>query len=133
MIYLDLGQNQFHGTIPNDWVDSLMNLNSLYLDHNMLNGTLPDTWYMLGNGTIEQIIINNNMLTGAIPTNKNILNYNITTFEVQNNLFTRIDRELCKQSIYEETGGMLAIFNADCDICTCNELCTTYCGNNTKP
>jgi hypothetical protein len=138
MNYLDLGHNQLTGTIPKDWVDtksnitSLISLKSIYLDHNLLNGSLPDTWYMLGSNSIEQIIINNNLLTGVLPTNKDTMNYNLTTYAVQNNSFTRIDREFCKQSIYVNTGGMLAIFNADCDICVCDELCTTYCGDTSS-
>ena len=135
MLYLDLGQNQLTGTIPNDWFDvntgsyttNMMKLNTLYLDYNMLNGTVQDTLFTLGNSTIEQIVINDNLFTGGIPSTRDYPNYNLTTFKLQNNLFTRVDKEFCRQqSIYEGT-GMLSIFSADCDICTCNYLCTSYC------
>jgi hypothetical protein len=134
MVYLDLGQNQLTGTIPYDWVDvtnnatSMMKLNSLYLDHNMLNGTLPDTLFALGDGTIEEIVINDNLFTGNIPSNRNYPGYNLTTFKIQNNLFTRIDKDFCKQHSVYEGVGMLSVFYADCGICTCNGLCTTTCG-----
>ena len=137
MVYLDLGKNSFSGTIPSDWVDgdsTMINLKSLYLDHNHFNGSLPENWYTLGNGTIEQIVINDNWLTGEIPSVKggnpnevsDIIFSNLTILEIQNNAFTRFDKNLCKQSVY--SGGWLTILNADCEICECSDLCdTTQC------
>jgi hypothetical protein len=138
MIYLDLGKNLFSGTIPSDWVDgdaTMINLKSLYLDYNHFNGSLPQQWYMLGNGTIEQLVMNDNWLTGEIPSEKggnpNVVSNvftNLTVLEIQNNAFTRFDKDICKQSIYSGV-GWLAILNADCDICQCSDLCpdTTQC------
>ena len=129
-----MGQNQLTGTIPDDWVDvtnnatRMMKQRSLYLDHNLLNGTLPGTLFALGDGTIERIVINDNLLTGDVPSNRDYPGNNLTTFKIENNMFTRIEKEFCKQhSIYEGV-GMLSEFSADCDICTCNELCSTSCG-----
>jgi hypothetical protein len=136
MVYLDLGKNSFSGTIPSDWVDSdfgMINLKSLYLDHNHVNGSLPEKWYTLGNGTIEQIVINDNLLAGEIPSvkggNPNADFFpNLTILEIQNNAFTRFDKNICKQSIYSGN-GWLTILHADCAICECSELCpdTTQC------
>lgn len=134
MVELDLGQNQLTGTIPYDWVDvtnnatRMMKLNSLYLNNNMLNGTLPDTFFTLGDSTIKEIVINDNLLTGEVSSNRNYPNYNLTTFKIQNNLFTRIDKEFCRQQSIFEGVGTLSVFFADCDICTCSDLCTAYCG-----
>jgi hypothetical protein len=140
MVYLDLGKNAFSGTIPSDWVDgdatmTMIKLKSLYLDYNHFNGTLPQNWYMLGNGTIEQIIINDNSLTGEIPSikggNPNAVSSvlsNLTVLEIQNNGFTRFDKNICKQSISSGV-GWLSIFHADCQMCQCSDLCpsTTQC------
>jgi hypothetical protein len=134
MVFLNLGQNQLTGTIPYDWVDvnnnatRMMNLQSLYLNHNRLNGTLPNTLFTLGDSTIEEIVINDNLFSGEISFSRDYLNYNLTTLKLQNNDFTRMDKEFCRQySIYEGVGQLLVLY-ADCDICTCNELCATYCG-----
>ena len=134
MIYLDLGQNQLTGTIPFDWVDvnnnatSMMKLNALYLDHNMLNGTLPAALFALGDSTIEQIVLNDNLFTGEIPSSRDYPNYNLTTFKIQNNMFTRMDKEFCRQQSIYEGVGMLSVLYADCDICICTDLCATSCG-----
>jgi hypothetical protein len=134
MNYLDLGRNQLTGTIPYDWVDeqnnatSMMQLSSIYLDRNKLNGTLPYNWYMLGDGKIELMMMNDNVLSGNIPWSRQYPNYNLTTLSMENNLFSRIDREYCKQqSIYEGNGGTLGILSADCDVCSCDTLCATSC------
>ena len=133
MTYLDLGRNQLIGTIPSDWINvnsnttSMNKLNALYLDHNMMNGTLPETLLALGDSTIELIVINDNLFTGEIPVNRDYPNYNLTTFQIQNNGFTRMDKEFCKQQSIYEGDGILSILYTDCDICTCTDLCTTYC------
>jgi hypothetical protein len=142
MVYLDMGHNSLTGTIPSDWVDgsnttTMIHLRTLYLDHNQLNGSLPDMWYNFGNGQIEQIVINDNLFTGTIPSSKSTAGNpnaawdsfgNLTTLEIQNNAFTRFDKDLCRRSIY--TGdGALAILHTDCGICDCNQLCpdSTQC------
>lgn len=43
LYYLDLSYNRLSGTFPDDWVygsDTLKRARQLYLDHNMLTGTL---------------------------------------------------------------------------------------------
>ena len=51
-------------------------------------------------------------------------------FNVQDNLFTGIDKEVCKQSVF--ISGEMVEFKADCDICECDPYCELKCGKETK-
>jgi Leucine-rich repeat (LRR) protein len=60
-----LSDNAFEGTIP-DAVCNLTSLEALFLDENMLNGTIPSC---IGNNleNLEQLYLFKNQLTGQVP------------------------------------------------------------------
>ena len=64
---MDLGRNQFSGTLPSDLGDQFARLRHLHLDHNNFHGTLPESYISAGNGRLETLTVDNNQLTGAVP------------------------------------------------------------------
>lgn len=70
LFYMDLSYNNITGGIPLDWIegrDTVSSLRHLYLDHNMLTGTLTNSLANLGNGRLEQLILNDNQFYGTFP------------------------------------------------------------------
>lgn len=123
LFYFDLGRNDMSGTIPDDWVegnDNMRSLRHLYLDFNRFNGSLPDEWPELGGGRVKQLILNDNKLTGQVPGKYESMQ-SLNAVEIQNNDFSRIQKDLCKHSVF--IGGELVALRADCDICDCQNFC----------
>ena len=71
---LDLGHNRIEGSIPSDIGTDYMSLNLLHLDHNRLTGTVPETIPGTGNHRLESLSIDNNFLNGTLPGNHQIKN-----------------------------------------------------------
>ena len=69
LFYFDLGRNKFSGTLPADIGDKYIRLRHLHLDHNQFVGTIPPTYTQAGNGRLESLSLNSNLLTGSVPTN----------------------------------------------------------------
>jgi hypothetical protein len=67
LFLLDLGRNNFTGTLPYDLGENFVALRNLHLDHNNFIGTLPDSYINAGNGRVSQISIEHNELTGWVP------------------------------------------------------------------
>lgn len=65
--FADLGDNQFHGTLPDDIGERWVQLRFLYLDHNQFTGTIPDSYPTTGNSRVEAMTFNHNSLTGKVP------------------------------------------------------------------
>ncbi len=61
---LDLGANKFSGTIPSSY-GSMATLKNLYLDNNLLTGSLPAA---LTNNALNLIYVQNNNLSGCYPS-----------------------------------------------------------------
>jgi hypothetical protein len=121
LYYLDLGNNELVGTLPiDDWVKTMSRLRTLYVDYNMLSGRLSDNLDRLGNGGLEQLVLNDNLFTGQFPGRDFDA---LRVLEVQNNGFDRMERNVCDLSIFWEGGGdttgTMSIFKADCAICGC--------------
>jgi hypothetical protein len=66
VINLDLGRNQFTGTVETI-VDKFVELRMLFLDHNQFNGTVPSTLINSGNGRLVALQLDNNQFTGEVP------------------------------------------------------------------
>ena len=71
---MDLGRNQFSGTIPGDIGDKYVWLRHLYLDHNNFVGSIPTNFPKIGNNRLETLGLNDNQLTGVVPGGHQILN-----------------------------------------------------------
>ena len=67
MFYMDLGDNQFSGTLPP--IPEYVRLRHLFLDHNQFTGTVPQSYVVAGNGRIQTLEVNDNQLSGAFPGN----------------------------------------------------------------
>lgn len=123
--YIDLGFNNLNGTFPVDWVEdfnTLRNISSLFLDHNQLTGTIPDSVAQVGNSRLNQLVLADNRFTGAFSADwddTGILSLN--TLHIQNNQFSTMNKGICDQSVWEE--GELTSMRADCEICQCDMWC----------
>jgi Leucine-rich repeat (LRR) protein len=78
---LDLSNNKFNGTIPNE-IGRLKSLTTLNLSFNYLSGEIPQQLCSLTN--LEVLDLSNNYLTGEIPLALNKLTF-LAKFNVSNN------------------------------------------------
>jgi len=130
LYYMDLGQNKLTGTIPNNFDINLVSIRHLFLDNNQFTGTVPDNLPTFGNGRLKQIYLNDNMLTGAFPSDTWTTVDQLSNVRLQNNQFKeKLSDAFCSMSILEQ--GNLAELKADCTICSCPTLCD-YCTTDQK-
>lgn len=119
---LNLGNNLFLGTIPWYWFQGespLSNLEKLYLDHNYFTGPVPSQWDQLER--IRYIVLNDNSLSGEFPGK--FSSTLLTTVEIHNNNIRKVNKDICKQSIFRG-GGILSVLRTDCGTCSCEFLCS---------
>eukprot|EP00980_Cylindrotheca_fusiformis_P002290 scaffold530_cov107-Cylindrotheca_fusiformis.AAC.14 len=69
MYYMDLGRNQFSGTLPPELGDEYVRLRHLHLDFNQFSGTVPQSYILAGNGRLMTLRLNDNQFYGAFPGN----------------------------------------------------------------
>jgi Leucine-rich repeat (LRR) protein len=120
MFHLDLSFNNLSGPLPPS--DGFSSLKQFYLDHNQFTGTIPESYPMIASGRLHVLALNDNMLTGGLPTGWVEDNKFIDTITVQNNSLTEsIDKSICKLSAFQN--GELVELGAECDICSCDLLC----------
>jgi hypothetical protein len=123
LFYLDLGRNRLTGQFPTDWTvgrSTTDRLRLLYLDHNLLTGSLPSNLGTIGNGRLNVLTINDNALTGTMPLFNSSINF-LNRLEIHRNNFTAMDQFMCAQIVYN--GGELVQMRADCVICPCSFYC----------
>lgn len=122
LFYMDLSYNNLSGPLPNDIGSNFNSLKQLYLDHNRLTGTIPESFTEISFGRIYVLTLNDNMLTGGLPTDWEQDNRFLLTLNVQNNNLTvPIDKDICKFSVLE--AGELVELGIECEICSCETLC----------
>ena len=128
MYYMDLGRNQFSGTLPASLGTDYVRLRHLYLDHNNFEGTVPSEIINAGNGRLHSLRLNDNQFVGEMPGNyQSITEMNL--LEVQNNNFTSMDSNTCKLWVFD--GGELVDFKSDCSVCNCGNK-STMCRHCSK-
>jgi hypothetical protein len=127
MFYFDISNNQFTGSLPATL--DMFELKHLHMESNRFSGSIPHDYSRLGNNRMFQLYLNDNQLTGTIPSGPwhKALPYRfLTNVDVSNNLLTgRIPDSLCQLSVFEE--GETVEFRADCHICTCLRFCEPWC------
>lgn len=79
MYYMDLGRNQFTGTLPT--FEGYVRLRHMHLDHNEFTGTVPSTLITTGSDRLMTLSLNDNKLSGALPGNHQELSF-LGTFTV---------------------------------------------------
>jgi len=122
MFYFDLSYNKLTGTLPADIGKSYKSLKQLYLDHNQFTGSIPESYPTISFGRIYVLTLNDNMLTGGVPTGWVDENYFLDTLTVQNNNLTiPIEYPICQFSSLQN--GELVELGADCEVCSCEGLC----------
>ena len=96
-------------------------LKILYLDHNRLTGELPSDFIAeTGNGRLQSLIVNDNLLTGEFPGETTVLN-SMDIVEFQHNNFTSMNTDLCSLIVFS-MGEMISL-RADCGVCRCKWFC----------
>lgn len=118
LFYLDLGNNQLTGTLPDDLGQTFVTLRHLFLDNNQFQGTLPESYITVGNGRLEQLTVNNNQLTGAVPSEHTQFNY-LNMYLLDGNNFDSMSDKTCRLSVF--VGGENVEFKVNCDICICRD------------
>jgi hypothetical protein len=128
LYYLDLGRNDFRGTLPESLGVESVRLRHLHLDHNRFTGPVPSTLINAGDGRLKTLSINDNRLTGQLPGNHQFFTF-LVQFTTHNNQFSSMDKDTCNLDVF--AGGELAEFKSDCDICACgkNNIMCDFCVN----
>lgn len=125
MFWLDLGYNQFTGSIPLDWMhgdSSLINLRDLFVDHNQYSGTIPPSIVYLGNGRIDQLVLNDNLFSGEFLADYESASF-LQTLHLHRNNFSAIDPGLCSHAKLGDESAELVSYTADCHVCWCLYYC----------
>jgi len=126
MFHFDVSFNNLNGTLPADIGENFKALKQLYLDHNQFTGTIPESYSSVGSGRLYVLTLNDNLLTGSVPTTWGKDNFFVDTIYVQhNNLTIEVDKDVCKLDVFE--GGELVEFRADCNVCSCKDRLCEQC------
>ena len=83
---LNLDNNRFEGTLPNEVMGGMPSLTSLQVSMNNLNGTIPRTIGQLTN--LHQLTLTSNKLDGTIPSEIGMLKESLRDLEIGSNDFS---------------------------------------------
>lgn len=128
MYYLDLSYNKFTGPLPTSWGEGdrkMTHIRFLILNNNQFSGIIPETYPHMGNGRMELFHVGHNQLTGAVPSHYDNVRF-LQSLEVHDNNFTEpLSQEICGLLVWIPPSSEMVNLRADCDICSCNYMCTT--------
>ncbi|CAB9504533.1 receptor-like protein kinase [Seminavis robusta] len=69
---LDLQHNQIHGELPAEWGELAATggpvLKTIRLDRNEITGKIPEQWCKINTANLQDLVLSNNLLTGALPS-----------------------------------------------------------------
>lgn len=65
MVYWDIGYNRFSGSLPQNIPDAMPNLSVMLMENNDITGTIPTN---LGQLNLRKVHMDDNAFTGTIPT-----------------------------------------------------------------
>ncbi|KAL3941686.1 MAG: hypothetical protein SGBAC_003999 [Bacillariaceae sp.] len=117
LYWMDLGDNQFSGEVPEEFGPESVRLRHLLLDHNKFSGTFPSSALNAGDGRLDELFINDNEFSGTFPGDHKSLNA-IYAMTIQNNNFVAMERNsTCELDVF--SGGELVEFKSKCLICRC--------------
>eukprot|EP00980_Cylindrotheca_fusiformis_P025941 scaffold14945_cov119-Cylindrotheca_fusiformis.AAC.2 len=124
MYYMDLGRNQFSGTLPPELGYEYVRLRHLHLDFNQFSGTVPESYIVAGDGRLMTLNLNDNQFYGAFPGNHEVYNmmYELT---IHHNNFRSMEKDTCNLNVFGY--GELVEFRSECSICQCgpsNAMCS---------
>ncbi|XP_048441877.1 receptor-like protein 2 [Pyrus x bretschneideri] len=96
LTHLNLSHNSLHGSLENKLFESLDSLEILDLSYNLLFGVLP---LSLTSRNIRTLDLSSNRFHGPIPSSFFMLAWNLTSFNVSNNVFSSyIPSSICLHS-----------------------------------
>ncbi|CAN6561061.1 unnamed protein product [Malus baccata var. baccata] len=96
LTHLNLSHNSLHGSLENKLFESLNCLEILDLSYNLLSGELP---LSLTSGNIQTLDLSSNHFHGPIPSSFFMHAWNLTSFNISNNAFSRyIPSSVCLNS-----------------------------------
>lgn len=115
--YFDLGHNLLTGPLPTALPKSAVQLRHIHLEHNGFSGNLPVEYLWAGKFQLLTLRVNNNQLTGAVPSGGSDT---LVQFTMQYNEFSEaLAQETCELDQTLGLGGSVIEFEADCSICQC--------------
>ena len=92
-------------------------------------GTIPESYPRIGNRKLKEIHLNNNQLTGEIPSDWNNgfdFQKHLLAIRVENNdLDGEFDKSICELDVRSGRAELVEL-GADCDNCSC-KLCEDSC------
>lgn len=109
---LMIGDSNLKGPLPNDIVSRLPNLENMMLDQNQFTGTIPEQWFLdikassTTSPKLQKLILSNNQLSGTIPSDFNLFR-NLTVLSLTTNQF----HGTIPESIFAETIEYILISN----------------------
>mmetsp|Transcript_10047 Transcript_10047/g.23940 ORF Transcript_10047/g.23940 Transcript_10047/m.23940 type:complete len:570 (-) Transcript_10047:310-2019(-) len=121
LIHLDLGLNQWKGSIPLELWQNLPSLEFLLLNEAQLKGNLPAT---TASPFLSYVWLQSNQLTGTVPETFGQNWLNLTSLQLQGNpdLSGSIGQAQCVQW---QQQGLVEVIRADCNLVSCS--CCTSC------
>jgi hypothetical protein len=88
------------------------------VNNNELTGSIPREWNEESFSLLEEFHINDNLLTGIVPSIFSKVTAH--TLNLQNNIHLDIDPEICTRNAVLSGRGALVELGVNCDKCPCS-------------